>query len=100
MLSLRSQCHDRSNKEGVHNILFWQARGKITIIPSHLPEKVPMVLNDYGGALNVCPFRIASCLGIGIKDFLSSSQNFQAYDNTWREVLGNVVLDLTIGPAI
>ena len=59
-----------------------------------------MVLNDDGGALNVCPFRIASCLGIGIKDFLSSSQNFQANDNTWREIVGNVALDLTIGPAI
>ena len=63
-------------------------------------KRVPMVLIDDGSALNMCPLRTASCLGLSIEDFAPSCQYVRAYDNTRREVLGNVTLDLKTGPTI
>ena len=63
-------------------------------------KRIPMVLIDDGSALNVCPLKITSCLGLSIEDFVSSSQHVRAYDNSRREVLGIVTLELTIGPMI
>src|ERR1043165_5395388 len=57
-----------------------------------------MVLIDNGSALNVCPLRVASCLGLGVADFTPSDQVVKAYDNTRREVLGMVTLEILIGP--
>ena len=59
-----------------------------------------MVLIDDGSALNVCPLKTTSCLGLSIEDFVSSGQHVRAYDNSRREVLGIVTLELTIGPMI
>uniref|UniRef100_A0A7N2N325 RNase H type-1 domain-containing protein n=1 Tax=Quercus lobata TaxID=97700 RepID=A0A7N2N325_QUELO len=59
-----------------------------------------MVLIDDGSALNVCPLKTTSCLGLSIEDFVSSGQHVRAYDNNRREVLGIVTLELTIGPMI
>src|ERR1041384_2460637 len=59
---------------------------------------VPVVLIDNGSALNVCPLRVASCLGLGASDFTPSDQVVKAYDNTRREVLGVVTLEILIGP--
>ena len=56
-----------------------------------------MVLVDDGSALNVCPLRTASCLGLNMEDFGPSNQYVRAYNNTRREVLGNVTLEITIG---
>src|ERR1041384_7123485 len=57
-----------------------------------------MVLIDNGSALNVCPLKVASCLGLGTSDFTPSDQVVKAYDNTRREVLGVVTLEVLIGP--
>ena len=59
-----------------------------------------MVLIDVGSALNVCPLKTTSCLGLSIEDFMPSDQHVRAYDNNRREVLGTMTLELTIGPMI
>ena len=59
-----------------------------------------MVLIDDRSALNVCPLKTASCLGLSIEDFVPIDQHVRAYDNSRREVLGTVILELTIGPMI
>ena len=63
-------------------------------------KRIPMVLIDDGSALNVCPLKTVSCLGLSIEDFVPSNQHVRAYDNNRREVLGIVMLELTIGPMI
>ena len=61
-------------------------------------KRIPMVLIDEGSALNVCPLKTASCLGLSIEDFVSTNKHVRAYDNSRREVLGTVTLELTIRP--
>ena len=61
-------------------------------------KRILMVLINDGSALNVCPLKTASCLGLCIEDFVSTDQHVRAYDNTRREVLGTVGLEITIGP--
>ena len=63
-------------------------------------KRIPMVLIDDGSALNVCPLKTASWLGLSIEDFMPSDQHVRAYDNNRREVLETVTLELTIGPMI
>ena len=63
-------------------------------------KKIPMVLIDNESALNVCPLKIASFLGLSIENFVQTEQHVRAYDNSRREVLGIVKLELTIGPMI
>ena len=63
-------------------------------------KRILMVLIDDGSALNVCPLKTASCLGLSIEDFVPIDQHVRAYDNNRREVLGTVTLELTIGPMI
>src|SRR2546430_10414354 len=58
-----------------------------------------MVLVDNGLALNVCPLRVASCLGLEVSDFTPSDQMVKACDNTQREILGVVTLSVTIVPS-
>ena len=59
-----------------------------------------MVLIDDGSALNMCPLKIASCLGLSVEDFVPTNQHVKAYDNSRREVLGTVTLELIIGPIV
>jgi len=59
-----------------------------------------MVLIDDGSALNVCPLKTASYLGLSVKDFVPTDQTVRAYDSSRREVLGIITLELTIGPMI
>ena len=59
-----------------------------------------MVLIDDRSALNVCPLKTASCLGLSINDFVPTDQHVRVYDNSRREVLGTITLELTIGPMI
>ena len=56
-----------------------------------------MVLIDDGSALNVCPLKTASCLGLNTEDFVPTNQHVKAYDNSRREVLGTVTPERTIG---
>ena len=51
-------------------------------------KRIPMVLIDDGSALNVCPLKTTSYLGLSIEDFMLSDQHVRAYDNSRREVLG------------
>ena len=36
-------------------------------------KRIPVVLIDDGSALNVCPLKIASCLGLSIEDFVPTN---------------------------
>ena len=60
-------------------------------------KRIPMVLIDDGSALNVCPSKTASCLGLSIEDFMPTDQHMRAYDNSRREVLRTMTLELIIG---
>ena len=59
-----------------------------------------MVLIDDGSVLNMCPLKTVNFLGLSIDDFVPINQHVKAYDNSRREVLGTVTLELTIGPMI
>ena len=63
-------------------------------------KRIPMVLVDDGSTLNMCPLMTASCLGLSIEDFVPTDQHVRAYDNSRREVLGTITLELTIGPMV
>ena len=63
-------------------------------------KRIPMVQIDDESALNVCPLKTASYLGISIEDFVPTDQHVRAYDNSRKEVLGTVTLDLIIVPMI
>ena len=63
-------------------------------------KRILMVLVDDGSALNVCPLKTTSCLGLSIEDFVPTDQYARAYDNSRREVLGTITLELTIGPML
>jgi len=60
-------------------------------------KRIPIVQIDDENALNVCPLKTASCLGLSIEDFVPTDQHVKAFDNNKREVLGIVALELTIG---
>ena len=70
------------------------------IIVDSMGKRIPMVLIDDGSALDVCPLKTASCLGLSIEDFVPTDQHVRAYDNSRREVLGTITLELTIGPIV
>ena len=63
-------------------------------------KRIPMVLIDDGSALNACPLKTTSCLSLSVEDFVPTDQHVRAYDNSRREVLGTIALELTIGPMI
>ena len=63
-------------------------------------KMIPMILINDGSALNVCPLKTVSCLGLSVEDFMPTDQVVRAYDNSRREVLGIMTLELTIGPMI
>lgn len=65
----------------------------------HRDFRVPLVLIDNGSALNVCPLRTATRMGVDPTSFRPSSLIVRAFDNSRREVIGEVYLDITIGPA-
>ena len=66
--------------------------------PLHMGKWIPVVLVDNGSALNVCSLRTMQCLGINPSEMTPSKQGIRAYDNTKREVLGVIILPVTIGP--
>ena len=63
-------------------------------------KRIPMVLTDEGSASNVCRLKTTSYLGLSIGDFVPSDQHVRANDNSKKEVLRIVTLELTIGPMI
>ena len=48
----------------------------------------------------MCPLKTTSCLGLSIEVFVPIDQHVRPYDNSRREVLGTITLELTIGPMI
>ena len=60
-------------------------------------KRISMVLVNDGSALNVCPLKTTSYLGLSVEDFVPTDQHVRAYNNSRREVLGTITLELTIG---
>ena len=61
-------------------------------------RRVSSVLLDNGLALNVCPLATAIALEYAPSDFGPSTQTVRAYDNTRREVMGTLEIELLISP--
>ncbi|XP_077251863.1 uncharacterized protein LOC143891101 [Tasmannia lanceolata] len=53
-------------------------------------KKVPSVLVDNGSALNICPLSTTTAIGFCPNDFTPSYQGIMAYDNSRRDVVGNL----------
>ncbi|KAL6322368.1 hypothetical protein AAG906_007921 [Vitis piasezkii] len=60
-------------------------------------RRVLSVLLDNGSTLNVYPLAIAIALGYAPFDFGPSTQTVRAYDNTRREVMSTLEIELLIG---
>ena len=63
-----------------------------------LGRRVQSVLLDNGSALNVCFLATTIALGYAPSDFDPSTQTVRAYDNTRREVMDTLKIELLIGP--
>ena len=61
-------------------------------------HRVSSVLLDNDSTLNICPLATVVTLGFAPSDFGPSTQIVRAYDNTQREVMGTLTIDLLIGP--
>lgn len=59
---------------------------------------IPYVMIDNGPTINVCLLKIAVRLGIDVATLEDSLVAVRAYDNTERDVLGSLMLDLRMGP--
>ena len=81
-------------KKGKHH------NDSLHITVDSMGKRIPMVLIDDENALNVCPLKTASCLGLNIEDFVPTDQHVRAYNNNRREVLGTITLELTIGSIV
>ena len=57
-------------------------------------HKVSSIVLDNGFALNVCPLATIVALGFTPSNFGPSTQTMKAYDNTQREVMGTLTIDL------
>ena len=62
-LTISYSDEDLTKKGKHHNDL-------LHIIVDAKGKRISMVLIDDGSALNVCPLKIASCLGLNIEDFI------------------------------
>ena len=66
----------------------------ITVVCSG--HRVPSVLLDNGFALNVFPLAIVVTLDFAPSDFGPSTQTMRSYDNTKREIMDTLTIDLLI----
>ena len=57
-----------------------------------------MTLIDNGSAINVCPLKTARKLGVLQEEFKASNHAIRAYDNTKRDTMGVLWLNITSGP--
>ena len=62
---------DLTKKRKYHN-------DSLHVIVDSMGKRILMVLVDDGSALNVCPLKIASCLGLSIEDFVPIDQHVKA----------------------
>ena len=63
-----------------------------------LKAKVSRVLVDFGSAMNVCPLRTTTTLGIKRDQLSPSIFTIKAYDNRSRCVMGTFEVPYKIGP--
>ena len=63
-----------------------------------LKTKVPRVLVDNGFALNVCPLKISTTLGIKRVQLSPFSLTIRAYDNSSRTIMGTFKVPCKTGP--
>ena len=63
-----------------------------------LNAKVPRVLVDNGSALNVCPLKTATTLGIKERQLSPSSLTIRAYDNSSKSIMGTFEVACKTGP--
>ncbi|XP_030443301.2 uncharacterized protein LOC115665583 [Syzygium oleosum] len=61
---------------------------------------VARVLIDNGSALNICPLATLRRLGVNEKKMLVSKSTVRAFDGMKKEVIGEVELELLIGPVL
>ena len=61
-------------------------------------RRVLSILLDNGSGLNVCLLATAIALSYAPSDFGTSTQTVCAYDNTRREVMGTLEIELLISP--
>ncbi|RVW56732.1 hypothetical protein CK203_095701 [Vitis vinifera] len=66
----------------------------------YLGHRVLSVILDNGSALNICPLATTIALGYASSDFGPFTQTVKAYDNTKREVIGTLEIELLIGLTI
>lgn len=94
----RQECHlitfsdDELPPEGQHHAKSLN----ITVLCKNL--RVPLVLIDKGSGLNVSPLRTALRLGFFPASFKASHMGVRAFDNSRRNVIGEVNIDLVIWP--
>ena len=69
----------------------------IVVCYGHKVSSIPL---DNGSALNVCPLATTVALGFVPSDFGPFTQIVRAYDSTQGWVMGNLTIDLLIGPTI
>ena len=85
---LRFECRDYISRELTisYSDKDLTKKGKRHNDPLHITidakgKRIPMVLIDDGSALNVCPLKTISCLGMSVEDFVPFDQHVKAYDN-------------------
>ncbi|XP_070054619.1 uncharacterized protein [Nicotiana tomentosiformis] len=59
---------------------------------------ITRVLIDEGSSLNICPLTTLNRLGKGLHDIRMGSINVKAFDGTQRSTIGEINLDLQMGP--
>ncbi|KAL6340431.1 hypothetical protein AAG906_006094 [Vitis piasezkii] len=60
-------------------------------------RRVPSVLLDNGSALNICHLATNIAIGYAPSNLCLSTQTVRAYDNTRREIMGTLEIELLIG---
>ena len=70
----------------------------MNIIIVYTDYQIPLVLVDNGFALNVCPLRMMTRLGIDPSSLKKTTQGVRTFDNTRRDVMGELELQFTINP--
>ena len=70
----------------------------LCITVGYSAHRVSSIMLDNGSTLNVCPLATTIALGFTLSEFGPSTQIVRTYDNTKREVINTLVIDLLIGP--
>ena len=71
----------------------------LCITVGYSAHRVSSIMLDNGSALNICHLAIVIALGFASSNVVPSTKTIRAYDNTKREVMGTLVIDLLISLA-